>query len=315
VKDYLTLVNDAISEAKVTLDPLTAANFDNPPRTILYNKFKEWVNRAYKELLIRRNEWHFRTERAVVNIYPRLHLSNITYTPAIGDELESVETGEQFKILEIHSFEDVEQDAITEATFSVELLNNTRIEDLRPLEVIDQTFPASTASVATVKGMGYYDFTALIPEVEKPDMYKMKVWHITDDIKNAAPLIFVPWNDWANQFGLLEWDQGEPLYVTQTPEGSLAFYPHPDQRYVLGFEFTRGPSLMVLPTDTPEAIPERYEDYIMWKAVYEFADYDQNTRLFSRANKHVEEYLYWLERDELPVITFDLSRFDRGPYC
>src|SRR5688572_9729936 len=89
MKTFLELVNGAISEAKATLDPLTSANFADPPRTMLYNKFKEWVNRAYKELLLDRNEWFFQKERTVTSIGPRIHVvaKNVSYVPLVGDTL------------------------------------------------------------------------------------------------------------------------------------------------------------------------------------------------------------------------------------
>ena len=72
---YLYLVNTTLAEAKITLDPLTEANFADPPRTAMYNNVKRWVNEDLLALLTTRNEWFTRKERAVVEIYPRLQLA------------------------------------------------------------------------------------------------------------------------------------------------------------------------------------------------------------------------------------------------
>ena len=114
-RTYLQLVNDAISEAKVSLDPLTSGNFASPPNHEMYSKFKTWVNRAYQYIVTDNDQWQFRKERAVVTIYPRLQLRLSGATPlSPGDVIECDTSGVTFEILDIHTVEDVELDTALE---------------------------------------------------------------------------------------------------------------------------------------------------------------------------------------------------------
>lgn len=321
MKNFMTLVNDAISEAKVTLDPLTAANFANPPRTILYNKFKSWVNKAYKEVFMMRNEWHFRVERALTTIRPRVLINTGLgpYAPTIGDVLQGTTTGVQFTVLAVWEFEQIEGDVDTTYTVDVEFVDGKRVSDLAVAEVLDLVTPVATPGVATVKAPGFYDFS-FVTELLRPDMYSVTVLDtpanppntVTGNMSSAQKLVYIPWSNWFNEYALYSINGNKPVYITQTPLGTFDFYPRPDREYLLAFEFARKTHEMVDFDDFPIAMPEEYEDYLIWKAVEEFADYDSNTRLYSRASKNAEKYYTWLERDYMPTMSFGPSKFDRN---
>lgn len=317
-KNFLQLVNDAIIESKVTLDPLTVANFDSPPRTHLYNRFKDWVNRSYKELMIKRNEWHMRNERAILEIWPRLHLTALTYVPSIGDVLVGSESGVQFTVKGVYSYEDaVLGDAVTEHTLAVQFADGAIIGDLILNETFDRVSPSAATNVGQLKGLGFYDFKAEIPQLQRVDHHNITIFEHPSNITTATrgnmasvrPLFFVPWEKWVSEYAMYSWAGNMPEFITQTPQGSFDFYPKPDKNYLVSINYARTPLPLVAATDIPEALPEEYEDYILWRTVVEFADYDSNTRLFARANKHVEEYLYWLERDQMPEIKMGRNRF------
>ena len=106
------------------------------------------------------------------------------------------------------------------------------------------------------------------------------------------------------------WTADLPRFITQAPDGTYDFYPMPSASFYVSFDFTRSLSQMVLYSDTPTALPSRYHDYLVWRAVQEFADFDSQSKLFVRATKHVEEYLYWLTRDQMPRIGFARSKFN-----
>src|SRR6476620_6324257 len=126
----MELVNNAVIESKVTLDVLTSANFATPPRTVMYNNFKRWVNMAYRELMMKRKEWYFRNERATVSVMPRLHLAGLNYIPSVNDVLEGVSSGVRFTVKAVHAHEDVEQDSTVEYTVSVSFADGSTPENL-----------------------------------------------------------------------------------------------------------------------------------------------------------------------------------------
>lgn len=307
---YLKLVNDAMAEAKVTLDPLTSANFDNPPRTILYNRFKSWVARAYKELLLRRKEWRFRTERATLGLYPRLHLTNVAAAPLVGDTIRGQSTGVRGVVLALYTHEDVEGDGVTELTVALAMVGNYKVTDFSLRELVDIVSPGSTVGMARVKGIGTYNLRSEVANLAAVDEHSIRLIDPEDASSHTRVVLrAIPWGNWGSY--TTGWDvfSGQPEYVTVTPSGDLQFYPYLDKYYIIDFEFSRKPSELVNWNDIPSEIPEEYQDYLLWKAVADFGDYDSNQRIYARTNKNLEQYLYWLERDHIEDPYFGPNRF------
>lgn len=310
MKTYMQFVNDAIRESKVTLDPLTSGTFASPPRTQMYTNFKEWVNRAYKELLIKRKEWQFRVERGTASIYPRLHLSGLSELPVVGERWYGVSSGVHFDIVEVFTtVEDVEDDATIEATVSIELVDGYYYDNLIIREdVIHEAIPDKTGYF---KAPGRYDFKSMVTNLQDIDIATMALSDAPSSggSNSLKKLIAVPYEKWAIEYELLELSVGTPDFVTETPQGTYDFYPKPDHEYIVSFDFTRKLDQMVAYNDMPSEIPEQYEDWILWAAVLEYADYDGNPKVGARAKKKLEYYDYLLERDFLEVPRFEGSRF------
>lgn len=318
-KTFLDFVNQAISEAKVSLDPLDASNFANPPRTILYSKFKDWVNRSYKELLVKRNEWHFQRERAVVTIGPRIHIfSPGGYVPVAGDILRGQTSQFEVEVLSVESFENDELTTPVEFTLDILLPEGQRVADFAVGELIDKVGPTEQIGVAQMEGPGFYNGRSPTFQV---DRWSITLFDSPSDIEapgtntaGAQTLTVVPWQYWVQENAMWSNSGGRPEFVTQNPQGYFAVFPHPEKTYTIEIYYNRGPQEMVDHDDIPIGMPERYEDYILWKTVEEFSDYDQNTRLYARANKKVEMYESWLERDEMQTVTIGPNRFYRKRY-
>lgn len=316
-KTYMQLVNEAIKEAKVSLDPLTSANFANPPRTLMYDNFKTWVNRSYKELLLSREEWLFRVERGTLTVWPRIHLAGITTALQVGDVLEAQESGVQVTVQAVHSYEQVEGSAVVESTISVEVGDSSMIQELILTEKFDRITPNPTVNVGYLKGLGRYDFAAEVPQLDEIDQYSLHAHDPIDSVSpasnisaNAEKLEYVPWEKWYSEYEMTTYTSDTPSYFTRTPQGLYEFFPRVNEPFIISFNFTRKFSDMVMYNDTPIGVPEKYQDYIMWKAVEEYADFDNNTRLYARAIKNLDKYNYWLERDFLPDISFATSRYN-----
>lgn len=314
MKTFLQLVNEAIRESKVTLDPLTSANFASPPRTQMYDNFKTWVNRAYKELILSRKEWQFRTERASVAVWPRLHLAGLSAAPVVGEQWEGVSSGIQFKIKEIFTFEDVEDNPDLEYTVSIELLPGYHYSNFIFREdVISYGVPDKTGYI---KGAGRYDFRSLVPRLEDIDLATVELSNTPANIdqgggfvNNVKKLRYAQWEKWALEYEYAPWAEGTPEYITETSQGTYDLYPRPDREYIISFDFTRMYDQLVNHNDMPTDIPEQYEDYLVWGAVMEYADFDSNPKVGARALKKLEKYNYLLERDFLEMPRFEGSRF------
>lgn len=322
-KTYLDLVNESIAESKVTLDPLTSTNFSTPPRTVLYNLFKTWVNRAYKNVLVDRNEWFFRQERAVVTVFPRLQLRKTAVTVLTidaGDIFVGDSSGVSFTIEAVHpDVEDVETDTTPEFTVSVRFSGTGDASNNLILnETVSRVSPSPEAAVATIKGRGRYNFKSLVPyvdDIDKSSFYIQRAVSYTpniaaDELKDAPFLEFYPWERWKAHYESFNTHTGTPRVVTRTGDGLYDFYPRPDGPFDVAFDYSQATKLMSSPSDIPDLIPEKFEDLIIWKAVAEYADYDERPRVFVRAKKNIDRFTYLLGRDALPTPTPDIYRFD-----
>lgn len=305
-KTFIQIVNEAVDEAKVSVDPLTSGNFASPPRTQMYDRFKRWVNVAYRELLMDRKEWQFRNERATVSVWPRLHLSGLTYVPSVGDVLETDSSGVRFTVKAVHSHEDVEQDTTVEHTVSVEFAVPEQRSNLILRENINRISPTAATNVGYVKGWGTYDFRPMVPYLESININSVTlhqtVANATTSGAQAYPVTPVTREQWLPEYDSYPWNGEFPNYIVQTSQGTYDLYPRPDGEYLLSFDFTRTIPTLVNHDDTPFGLPEEYHEYLVWKAVEEYADYDGNPKLFARARKHTEKYRNYLERDQMPEI-------------
>lgn len=315
-KTFLELVNEAIDESKVTLDPLTSANFNDPPRTAMYNRFKRWINNAYTELFLARNEWYFRKERTTLVIWPRLHLAGLVTIPSVGDELTAASSGVMFTVKAVHDFEDIEGDTETERTISVEFSSDSNPANLLVREEFEGTDGTTTYAAGYFKGFGRYDFRSDVDNLQAIHPDSVRIYDTPTNYVAGATLppqgdtvTYVPWEEWRLEYDFYPCTGSYPNVISETPLGSYALYPFPLNSYVLGFDFTRKAPQMSAYDDTPEALPEEYHDYLIWKAVEEFADFDSNPRLFSRAIKHTRQYWNWMDRDQKQEVRFAESKF------
>ena len=310
MKNFLELTNEAIAESKVTLDPLTSSNFDSPPRTVLYENFKRWVNRSYKDLLIRRNEWEFTQERAVVSVTPRLYLTDVTGIPAEGDTLIGQESEVKLTILAVHAFEEIEGDGVDQYTVDVEVDDGYNLQSLIVNELFDRLTVGAVTGFARFIGVGRYNLIEDLYNAEEINIDSFHSYYTDGTLTSGFPIRAINWQQYHSKYDRTPWVSGTPSFVAKASDGNFVFYPHPDQQYNVSLEYTRGPTLMVAYNDTPVGVPSRYEDYLIWKAVSEYADWDANTKVFARAQKHVNEQLYYLERDQLEQVKFGRSLFD-----
>lgn len=306
---YLEIVNNAILEGKVTLDPLTSANFADPPRTRLYNDIKRWVNIAYKELLMRRNEAFSRSERAIITVYPRLQLSGLTYVPSVNDVLEGATSGVRFTVIGVHTAEDVDNSADVERTVSVEFSTTTPPQYLILGEVVDRISPAAATSVGIVKGAGYFDLRQEVDGLNYVVENSLAI-EMTEDATMLTPVRMVSWDYMLPEQLAVPWTNASPSLMYKNRQGTYGLWPHINRPTRLAFSYVRTLPSLTDWDDIPSELPEDYHDLIMWKTVAELADFNNDTRLFARANKHVENYLNWQERDEMPKVFLDLYRFD-----
>lgn len=306
---YLDIVNSVVDETKVTLDHLTSANFDNPPRTTMYNRFKAWVNMAYKELLLDHPEWMFRTERGVQTIWPRIMVTGLNYIPSVGDILIGQISGVEVTVVGLHTFEASERSGALEYTLSVIPTEENTLGNLLLNEALDREEPTVDTAVGYFKGVGAYNFTDVDSNVDDIQEISVRTSKIPEDAaddggtygSNSYPVQYIDWDYW-DYYQRYPWNGDRPQYMTRGPEGNYYLWPQPSSEQLLTFTYSRTIPKLEAWDDSPDGLPEKFVDYLVWRTVQEYADFDQQSKLFMRASKHVDRYLLWLARDEIKDI-------------
>lgn len=313
--NYLSLVNRAILESGKDMDELTSVNFATPPKGRMYERFKTWVNEAYAQLQMARDEWHFKTGRATVNLYPAVYVENgnRTTAPVAGYIYEGDEQELEFTVVQTITHAGAWDLGTAEATIYF-----TDEEDqyavYRFNEPFDELSPTPADNVFVAKGYGRYDFSA---DGQVTDLLEVlpTTFMIQDtdpDTIGFSPVVFVDWDVWQRSAQYQGNSRGKPEYVTYAPDGKLEFFPRPDKRYQLYFEYTVTDSALSLYDDTPSIIPERYHMAIVWAAVVKAGMFDRDRALTSKAQMEYKFYRDRMEKNLMPGLNFEPSRFDRA---
>jgi len=102
------------------------------------------------------------------------------------------------------------------------------------------------------------------------------------------------WKGFQLKFGAVTSDDGTPTVVTRMPSGGLRFYPAPDVPYTVGFEYQTDAQVLTANADTP-AIPSQYHDIILYRALLDYAGYEETTDVYSYANSEYTSLLRSLQ--------------------
>lgn len=323
---YRELVNDVIYESKVTLDPLTSLNFATPPRTSMYERIKRWVNSSYLELLNEKPEWFFTSQRTVLTIRPRLLLvgiSALAVAPLNGDILTFQTSGVSATVEGVGPTIETDdgQDTV-QTTVGLSFADKEDINKLVLNEYVTMNPLAPGADIpnyARVGGRGRYNFHVYVPTLDniqegtvqiQPSVLDPNADHSPSGLQPVYPVDFTQYDRWTYNYYNFATSAGRPIAITQTPDGSFDFYPRPDGLYDVAFQYSQLGVPMVDEDDTPTLVPEKYQPYLMWKAIAEMADFNKDQMLYARASKKMQKYMAWMVRDYLPTPSMDLTRFD-----
>lgn len=320
MSNFLELVNMVIDESKQELDPLTSVTFADPPRTVLYNRIKNWVAQSYVDLLEERREWFFTNERGVVTIQPRLHLAKIdpSYIPQIGDTMVGDQSGVRFEITEVFT-DDEGQDTTDEYTVGVRYDDVVDKNELIQWESVTATSGIDEyASIGRIENRGRYNLAQYIPTIDHVDLnsftIKQSVFDPSFDGGSSdemSPLRYVDWPQYMRHYENFYTSLAHPVYVSKSSNGDLQFFPYPDGLYDVSFDYEQTAPILTAYNDVPSLLPSKHHKLLVWKALIELADFNKDKGLYSRAKKKYDERLGWLMRDYLPEMTLDTGRFYR----
>lgn len=319
---FRQLLNDVVMESSVTLDPLEAGEFDSPPRTSLYDRIKRWINVSYTELLADKPEWFYTNRTAVVTIMPRLRLAGLSPTSLlqpvfVGDKLKCQVSEVEFTVVSIDDgiTSDNEGYAITA---DVEFDDEEDVNNVLLNEKFDRISPAPVVDIGRIGGRGSYNFRKDVPTLDDFLEGSVEIQEAVDftddpsttDLRGVFPVNILPWSRWSSTYSVYGASAGRPIAVAISATGDIEFYPRPEKRYDVRFAYSQKGVEMVNEDDEPFMLPEKYHPYIKWRTLMELGDFNTDPKLFQRAKKHADKYMFWMARDLLPKPSLDLERFD-----
>jgi len=320
--DFLQLCNRTISEAGVELDPLTVGNFASPSDPF-YNRIKQYVRDAWFEIQMSRSEWEFKTRQAKTSIRPRITvingnrsipdpldplnpLANLPAPPPADSIYEGDTTTKQFTVKAVTTLEGSWAAGTARAYLD---LDNIDSAGWVFGEVFDEVDPDPlNVNVFQTKWYGQYDLIVDTPgsfEINKGSFYLQDT-----DGSDRRRLQWVSWETFqqlANVGGSVFF--GEPTFVTETSEGKWDFFPRPAKQYTIWFEYVTTPQELTNDDDVP-TIPTEYHEAIVWRALMNYADYDEKPQVFARAERRYGFYRSNLETNKLPTLSWGLSPYD-----
>jgi hypothetical protein len=321
---FLELVNGAIMEAGKDQDDLTSGNFAAPPDIRMYTRFKRWVNQAYKEIQMVRDDWHFKTGRASLNILPAVYIEegDRAVAPPALTRFRGQDTGFELVVRQVVLESGTWLGGDAAATIYFTIPETSEAIDFKPNEYFDEIDSDGTvlaAGIMRCKGYGHYNFVldGSLPDMLEPAKMSFKLSttggsaiQANEGDVNQIPLTYTHWDKWQYGVETLAGNRGRPYFVTTAPDGDIALWPRPDKEYVLSFDYTKADGQMADFDDTPALVPERYHDIIMWMAVRKSGMYDRDRTIVARADEHIRPYRNSMERNLMPDVSFGRSRYN-----
>lgn len=314
---YLELVNDALEEGGVELDPLTSSTFASPPNKKMYSRYKKWVADAWTELQLARDQWSWMQKIAVVTVTPGVYVENgnRASAPPAGTVFECQDTGATFKVLDVITHEGDWASGTAKATIFFE-----EQEGFYKLnEYVNEVSPTPAAGVFRIKYPARFNFVrdGQISDIQNIDVNSFTIQSTggssvqeNDSAFSRKPLVYVPYSEWNPGYSTDD-SVDNPQIFTVSPDGDLEFWPRPNRQYTVQFNYTRRVSHMQDWDDVPEGLPADYHPIIYWMAVAKHGEYDSDPAKLRRGARHASLYRARLERNYLPDVTVYRDRFNR----
>lgn len=310
--NYLELTNRAILEAGKDMDPLTSANFASPPSGRMFERFKNWVNEAYIQLQMARENWQFKTARATVNLYPAIYVEagDRATAPPVNSDYAGQDTEFTFNVNQVITHSGAWASGTAKATIYFDDFEGT---DFKFNEAFDETAPTPATDIFVCKGWGRYNFRTdgQVTDLMEPHKESFMIEDADPESLGLIPLIYVEWDKWQETVNSMTGGRAKPEYVTTAPDGSLEFYPRPDRQYYVHFEYVVDDLSMSAYNDSPTTIPSRYHMAIVWAAVIKAGMYDRDSAVVSKATKEYNFYRNRMETNLMPDVGFATSRYNR----
>lgn len=157
--------------------------------------------------------------------------------------------------------------------------------------------------LAQYTGSGYakdYDLSGVTPRIFSVRRDSWTAFKTSDGESKEYKVQFIPYRDYQRSFsfGSARTTTGTPTVVTQLPDGTYRFYPTPASQYTFRFDYLKAPASLTADADELN-IPQDYEQILVYRAQWSYADYMQDSFLRQTAMQKYGEVLRQMLWNEL----------------
>lgn len=305
--NYLQLVNKTIMLSGADLDELTSSTFSSTTNA-LQKRFKSFVASAWSDIQMERDEWEFKAKSSYATVYPRLLITDGDRSTAIpaNAEVEGDTTGATFTILSTTLLEGVWASGTAEAWID---LDDVDVSEVLFGEVFDETDPDPlNVNVFSLKGFGTYDLMGEVPDAYQINKSSFTIQSTTKTDSNR--LRYISWADYQKYVNGSNGTFGTPCFIAEAPDGTFAVYPHPNTAYRVAFEYTIAPQELELYDDEPSGLAPQYHDAIVYRAMMNYADFDNQPHVYARGERRYGLLKNRMERNLMPTPTWGVNKYD-----
>jgi hypothetical protein len=302
---YIDLVNKVLDESGKEQNPLNVANLDSAEAgRRLYPRVKRLVREAWKMLQMSRNEWEFNSGEVVLTIPPKLKFvtgSNPAGEPAGLSVWTGKTSGAVITVSAVTTTDGLWEDGDAYGQIEFSTTGSTP-------PIIGEVFEDGLDGSFEYTGVGSYAISYGPGRVREPRWDTVKARRPGEGYVNMQ---FVPWT----QFLLGGFTYGSssavPYYFSQDYLGNLVFYAQTLQPFTLSFVYDMAPQDLTEAEDVPEGLPLEYHDWIAWEALINLARFDKDPDLYGYAQSMATVYRQRAERNLMPLIEWETSRYNR----
>jgi hypothetical protein len=163
---------------------------------------------------------------------------------------------------------------------------------------LGQTTTPSMAHDIIAPGFGLSDFGGWKNESRE---YKPSAWRVSDGQQSEQALSYMTWDEYRARFIAGTHEAGAVRFWSTSPDGVLWLGPIPDSAHMVRADYIKDVIDLLADTDTP-AMPSRFHNIIIWRALIEYGGYDAASEVYQRADRNYSLAMPALLRSQLPAI-------------
>ena len=170
--------------------------------------------------------------------------------------------------------------------------------DIQTLQNGEWKFLHSEYTKSTVASTQDYEFLTA-DSIQSFDLDSFYYYLTADGSNTRRKLRYVEYKDFKNQYTDFT-TENTPSAITVTPTNSLRLYPIPDAVYTIEADAFSVPQQLAVNADVP-IVPSNFHMMIVWKALIDYAGYEEAGAIFSHAAMRFDELynqLLWQQKYE-----------------